>query len=128
MVAGGCIDGSVVAAVVDEGPQTTTPEGFKVSKWARDFRCRLFEDNTGVPASEWQGLSIDESVKRWQQVAAEKDTRIEPFHFDLEKPDSANIPNYQIATDVDAVRLLADPDDQCSDLSANAKLSQQLVV
>merc|ERR1712232_464721 len=108
-------DAEAVAAVVDEGPRVKSPEGFEVSAWARDFRCRLFEDNTGVPAAEWQQLSLDEAVKRWHEVAANRthDSRIGSFQFDWAAPDSENIPNFQSWSDMDVVRKLADPDDRC---------------
>jgi len=107
-------DAETTAAVVDEGPRVKTPEGYMVSQWAREIRCRLFEDNTGVAAAEWDALTMDEAVERWHAVAESPNSRIGAFHFNYTAPSDANIPEYHAWSDNDEMRALLDPDDRCS--------------
>eukprot|EP00927_Polykrikos_kofoidii_P046874 TRINITY_DN4099_c0_g1_i1.p1 TRINITY_DN4099_c0_g1~~TRINITY_DN4099_c0_g1_i1.p1 ORF type:complete len:606 (-),score=75.87 TRINITY_DN4099_c0_g1_i1:720-2537(-) len=106
-------DAELAAAVVDEGPPVRTADGLWVTKFAYDWRLRLWEDNTGVPASDWAGMTLDESVRRWDEVATQKDSRIAPFDYVWGRDEDQNIPNYQAWSAVDAVRKLNDPDDRC---------------
>lgn len=115
-------DAEAAVAVVDEGPSVVTPEGFKVSAFARRFRCGLFEDNTGVPAPDCEAWSLDEAVKKLHEIAVTNQSRIAAFRFDWAAPDDQNVPQYAYWSDVDALRKTADPDGRCPQSEPRAGL------
>lgn len=109
-------DAELASAVVDEGEIVQTPDDLNVTKWARDWRLLLWESNTGVPMSEWERMTLDESIKKWYEVAAAENSRIGMFNFSYSGDSSTNIPEYEAWSDNDIMREAIDPDGRCSSL------------
>eukprot|EP00658_Telonema_sp_P-2_P019415 TRINITY_DN1765_c0_g1_i23.p1 TRINITY_DN1765_c0_g1~~TRINITY_DN1765_c0_g1_i23.p1 ORF type:complete len:726 (-),score=121.96 TRINITY_DN1765_c0_g1_i23:137-2314(-) len=104
-------DAEIAATVVDQ--QTlTSADGFTVAKFAHEWRLRLWEDATGVPASVWGRTRIEDAIGMWRAEAARPGGKLGAFSWDWEDQDHS-IPEYEEWADNPVYRENVDPDGRC---------------